>query len=330
MRNLVATLACAGVVLAAPLDSFLPPTPGFATGGELGAAFAVTGVDECATACLAAPGGACISFSVEGAGAFQTCGIRGECYAPNATSCPAVLTFGCYEGVFSAVQFASYGTPTTVGSGCSAWAKNASCDAPSSAAVVAAACVGRSSCSVEVGVATFGADPCPGVYKFLAASLVGNCSAPPPDALRCQLSGYARDYTINAVANATAAQYFQRLAPRNDAPAVQAVPWLLSAPARNVTLRAGVLRTAFDNNILYLTQHYTVDDMLFQFRKRAGNPNPPGACHGWEQVRESSLPPTHPPTLLTLQNLPQQLPGRLDRGLHRGPLPYGRRRDAAL
>jgi hypothetical protein len=192
-----------------------------------------------------------------------------------------VLRFGCYGGTFSSVAFAAYGTPSTLPGTC-AWAHNASCDAPTAAAVFAAACVGKSSCSVEVSVATFGADPCGGVYKFAAASLTGSCSTPPPNALLCGLNGYARDYAIATGGNASALQYYQRLQPRNDAPVVQAVPFLLDVPVRGVTIDDGVLRAAFENNILYLTQHYTVDDMLFDFRKRAGNANPPGACHGWD------------------------------------------------
>ena len=264
-----------------PLDSFLAPVAGAsASGGELGPLAPVASAEACASACL--QNSACISFSLlSGDAAFQTCGVRGECYGPNASSCPAVLRFGCYGGTFSSVGFAAYGSLETLPGQC-AWAHNASCDSPNAGAVFAAACVGKASCSVEISVATFGADPCPGVYKFAAASLVGSCSAPPQGTMLCGMNGYARDYTISAGGNASALQYYQRLQPRNDAPAVQAVPYLLDVPVRGVTIDDGVLRTAFENGILYLTQHYTVDDILYDFRRRAGNASPPGACHGWD------------------------------------------------
>ena len=279
-RSLLAALLLARAC-ASPLDSFLPPSAASTSGGSLGAAVPVPDVATCAGACLSSA--SCIAFSVAPAGAVRTCGIVGECYAPNATSCPATLTLSCFGGTFTAVEFASFGSPATTGSGCSAWSRNPACDAPSSEAVVAAACVGQSACSIEVGVSAFGSDPCAGTYKFLAASLTAvNCSTPPPGALMCQLSTYARNFNIIAAANLSTSAYYQRLQPRNDSRVVQAVPWALDVPTGNVTLRAGVLRTAFDNNILYLTQVFSVDDMLFQFRKRAGNANPPGQCHGWD------------------------------------------------
>lgn len=154
----------------------------------------------------------------------------------------------CYGGTFSSVEFASYGTPTTEAGTCT-WAHNASCDAPTSVAVVAAACVNKSACSIEVGVSTFGQDPCPGVYKFLAASLAGSCSPPPADVLLCQLNGYARNYSLSQVANASSAAYYQRIQPRNDSRFSQAVPYLLAVPTGNVTLKPGVLLDAFNGGI---------------------------------------------------------------------------------
>lgn len=54
-------------------------------------------------------------------------------------------------------------------------------------------------------------------------------------------------------------------------------------PTGNVTLKPGILLDAFNGGIEYLTTQYTVDDVLFDFRKRAGVPQPPGAhCHGWD------------------------------------------------
>jgi hypothetical protein len=102
--------------------------------------------------------------------------------------------------------------------------------------VVARACVGKSACAIEVGVSTFGQDPCQGVYKFLAVALAGqNCSAQPPGGLFCQLSGYSRTYAIGA-ANGT---YYQRLQPRDDTPYTQAVPYALDVPTGGVQLLSG-------------------------------------------------------------------------------------------
>jgi hypothetical protein len=207
------------VAAGASLDSFLPPQPGvYAIGGELGGPQIISSPDDCAASCLDNP--SCISFNVQSGASFGTCGIRGECYAPNASSCPAILGLSCYGGAFSAVNFASYGTPQTLPGTCT-WQKNASCDAPSSVDVISAACLGKSACAIEVGVSTFGPDPCPGVYKFLAVSLSGNCSPPPPNASLCQLNGYARNYTLSNGSSPSAAAYYQRLQPRNDSRIVQ-------------------------------------------------------------------------------------------------------------
>ncbi|MEI8289058.1 MAG: beta-L-arabinofuranosidase domain-containing protein [Verrucomicrobiota bacterium] len=46
-------------------------------------------------------------------------------------------------------------------------------------------------------------------------------------------------------------------------------------PLRSVHLDGGVFETAMRNNIDYLLKAYTVDEMLREFRTRAGKPNPP-------------------------------------------------------
>ena len=46
-------------------------------------------------------------------------------------------------------------------------------------------------------------------------------------------------------------------------------------PLSGVTLNGGVFQTAMENNIDYLLNSYTVDELLRQFRDRAGIPNPP-------------------------------------------------------
>ena len=265
--SLAAVAAClcaaaAAAAAAAPLDSFLPPQPTVATGGDLQPPFTVTDADACANACLA--NASCVSFSLDQTQQppTKTCGIVEECYAQNASTCPSSLVLSCVGGTFTSVSFASFGLPLIEPGQC-AFAATPNCSAPSSVDVLTRACVGKSWCSIDAEVATFGADPCQGTVKFLAASLVGaGCSAqpPPPAPLTCTLSGYSRIYTIEG-GNSSTRAYYQRLMPRNDAPFSQAVPYLLDVPRGNVSIREGhVLRTAFDNGILYLTQHYTVDD----------------------------------------------------------------------
>jgi hypothetical protein len=123
------------------------------------------------------------------------------------------MTLSCGSGVFSSVSFASYGTPIAPANGTCAFSRGA-CDAPSSAAVVAAACVGQSFCSIPVEVATFAPDPCGGVYKFLAVTLAGACAPPPPGVL-CALAGYSRTYAYQNT-TATGQTYYQRLQPLDD------------------------------------------------------------------------------------------------------------------
>jgi uncharacterized protein len=47
------------------------------------------------------------------------------------------------------------------------------------------------------------------------------------------------------------------------------------APLTGVTLRGGVFETAMRSNIRYLMESFTADDLLLQFRERAGKPIPP-------------------------------------------------------
>ena len=69
--------------------------------------------------------------------------------------------------------------------------------------------------------------------------------------------------SLRTHAHSSLDRYYQRLQPRNDAPYKQVVPYKLDVPTRNVSIKEGhVLRTAFENGILYLTQHYSVDDIL--------------------------------------------------------------------
>ena len=125
--------------------------------------------------------------------------------------------------------------------------------------------------------------------------------------VRCGPQTWSR--TLAPVANAGCAAYV-RERPRNDSLVAQAVPWLLAAPAAgSVSIPAGaaggLLRGMFDANAVYLLQ-YSVDDMLFPFRQRAGLPNP-GQCFGWDcpenwiegsskypRPNPAHRPPTHP------------------------------------
>jgi len=47
-------------------------------------------------------------------------------------------------------------------------------------------------------------------------------------------------------------------------------------PHSGVVLNGGIFQTAMEHNIRYLLNSYTVDELLREFRKRAGRPNPPG------------------------------------------------------
>ena len=265
-----------------PLGLFLPAQPNkIAVGGERGAAMKVSNVSECATECLNDKD--CISFSLIMASTTVTCGRVHECF--NASSCPSILQLVCPGGEFTSVSFASYGNPTAEADAC-AFSKG-DCDAATSVSVVSSLCVGQSYCAIPATTAQFGgADPCTGVPKYLAVTLEGQCVDPPQDAplLLCQRSGSSRIYAVVdfPVASNNSATYYQRLRIRNDSSIIPAVTTVLSVPRSGVTLREGPLRRAFDSNILYLKQ-YSVDDLLFNFRARAGLPQPPGAkCHGWD------------------------------------------------
>lgn len=87
-----------------------------------------------------------------------------------------VMQLACADG--SAIQgilFASFGTPTGT---CPGHLAKGSCDAKSSMDVVTRACVGKSSCSIDVRNDVFGGDPCVNTVKELAVEL--KCPAPAP------------------------------------------------------------------------------------------------------------------------------------------------------
>ena len=79
--------------------------------------------------------------------------------------------------------------------------------------------------------------------------------------------------------------------PSNVTPARTWKPALYKAhaPLTGVTLEGGVFQTAMENNIRYLLNSYTVDELLRQFRERAGIANPPGLPKPKTQFWEEDL-----------------------------------------
>ena len=61
-----------------------------------------------------------------------------------------------------------------------------------------------------------------------------------------------------------------------------AMPYQLQTPTRGVKLTGGVLKRAFDNNVQYLLNDFSVDDLLYVFRERAGKENLPGKPFSWD------------------------------------------------
>ena len=67
------------------------------------------------------------------------------------------------------------------------------------------------------------------------------------------------------------------------------VPYKAQAPLRGVNLEGGVFQTAMEDNIRYLLESYSVDELLRHFRERAGIPNPPGLPKPKTQFWEEDL-----------------------------------------
>jgi hypothetical protein len=61
------------------------------------------------------------------------------------------------------------------------------------------------------------------------------------------------------------------------------IPFQLQTPTSGVRLTGGVLKQAFDNNIKFLLDNFSEDDLLYVFRERAGKPNPPGKPFSWDK-----------------------------------------------
>ena len=160
--------------------------------------------------------------------------------------------------------------------------------------VFTVACIGKSWCSIDAELATFGGvDPCVGQYKFVAASLSGNCTdaPPPPGQLMCSLSGRSQEYAL-ASASPNASYYLRRI-PRNDTPVTQAIPFVASVPISNVSLSgSGLLSGAFSTTVAFLVNgsRGSTDDLLYPYRKRHDpSSNPPGGIWGWDDFVPGSV-----------------------------------------
>jgi DUF1680 family protein len=55
-------------------------------------------------------------------------------------------------------------------------------------------------------------------------------------------------------------------------------PTLVQIPLGGVRLDGGPLQTALENNVGYLLESWSFDELVREFRDRAGKPNPPGLC----------------------------------------------------
>ncbi len=100
------------------------------------------------------------------------CAASGASCGGGASACTIAdegrsATLSCSGGAtISAIQFASYGTPT---GSCQTGHRTGSCHASSSADKVRSACVGKTSCTVAASNAVF-SDPCVGTRKQLAVT----------------------------------------------------------------------------------------------------------------------------------------------------------------
>lgn len=73
-----------------------------------------------------------------------------------------------------------------------------------------------------------------------------------------------------------------------DAAGWKRVSYAAEAPLSGVALHGGVFETTMRNNISYLLTSFTVDDLLLQFRERAGKPIPPSS-HKPDKFWETDL-----------------------------------------
>jgi hypothetical protein len=98
----------------------------------------------------------------------------------------------------------------------------------------------------------------------------------------CFTLGWSQTYTV--IKNITGASYYSRLIDRDDRPVVPALTFALETPTSGIILDSSSLFARYHAlNRIYLSQ-FPVDDMLYWFRIRAGNPNPPGQSYGWDNA----------------------------------------------
>ena len=177
-----ASLSCpfGSIILGVDFASYGTPF-GFCPAFTVSACHAVTSAAVVAAACVGET--SCVVPALNASfGGSPCCGVPKElsvvvrCGPPSwCASVPqnSNATLACPPGsVITAVTFASYGTPTGV---CRAFSLG-TCNAESSVSVVAAACVGHRSCTVNASDALFGGDPCVGVTPMLSATV--SCGAP--------------------------------------------------------------------------------------------------------------------------------------------------------
>jgi len=69
-----------------------------------------------------------------------------------------------------------------------------------------------------------------------------------------------------------------------------AIPFQLQTPAGGVKLTGGVLKQIFDNNVQYLLNNFSVDDLLYCYRQRAGRQIPPGKPFNWDVGKGPEVP----------------------------------------
>jgi hypothetical protein len=98
---------------------------------------------------------------------------NGQCgfVAENSVLNLTCITKDGSAGTFTAVNFASFGTPA---GSCPNFSAGA-CNSNNSVSVVTSLCVGKSTCSIPATNTQFGGDPCVNTPKSLAVSLTGNC-----------------------------------------------------------------------------------------------------------------------------------------------------------
>lgn len=80
------------------------------------------------------------------------------------------LTCAAGSGSITNITFASFGTPSGT---CGSFAADSKCDSAASMATVAAACVGKTSCTISATNSEFGGDPCLNIKKRLAVEATG-------------------------------------------------------------------------------------------------------------------------------------------------------------